>query len=112
MLTAFGIYSLTIVLLFPGTYEEYISPFYSPPLGRPEWLPWFITAPMFVLWIPLGFRATCYYYRKAYNFVTRLNLRHPNWAWYSLFSLVATDLYLRLLQTGVITDFVIVPFGG
>jgi hypothetical protein len=66
VLTAFGIYSLTIVLLFPGTYEEYISPFYSPPLGRPEWLPWFITAPMFILWIPLGFRATCYYYRKAY----------------------------------------------
>ena len=29
-------------------------------------MPWFITAPMFVLWIPLGFRATCYYYRKAY----------------------------------------------
>jgi hypothetical protein len=50
--------------------------------------------------------------RKTYNFVSRLNLRHPNWAWYSLFSLVATDLYLRLLQAGAITDFVIVHFGG
>ena len=66
VLTAFGIYSLTIVLLYPGHYENYLSPFYSPPVGRPDWLPGFITAPLFVLWIPLGFRATCYYYRKAY----------------------------------------------
>ena len=65
-LSAFGLYSLTIVLLWPGQYEEYLSPFYSPPVPRPEWLPGFITAPLFVLWIPLGFRATCYYYRKAY----------------------------------------------
>ena len=227
VLTAFGIYSLTIVLLFPGTYEEYISPFYSPPLGRPEWLPWFITAPMFVLWIHLGFRATCYYYRKAYyrafffdppackaqaqrfdrpwsnnaesyrgeralfvlnnvhryflyasivvvaflwydtiltffpdgsfgvrvgsliwlinvvlisaytfschslrhliggnkdcytcvrggnarrklyNGVSRLNLRHPQWAWFSLFSVLLTDIYFRLIQAGVIPDLTI-----
>ena len=66
VLTAFGIYSLTIVLLYPGSYQEYLSPFYSPPVGRPDWLPGFVTAPLFVLWIPLGFRATCYYYRKAY----------------------------------------------
>lgn len=66
VLTAFGIYSFTIVLLYPGHYEQYLSPFYSPPVGRPSWLPDFITAPLFVLWIPLGFRATCYYYRKAY----------------------------------------------
>ncbi len=32
----------------------------------PGWMPGFVTAPMLVLWIPLGFRATCYYYRKAY----------------------------------------------
>lgn len=69
VLTTFGVYSLTVVLLFPGRYEEfpqYLSPFYSPPVGRPDWLPGFITAPLFVLWIPLGFRATCYYYRKSY----------------------------------------------
>ncbi len=65
-LTAFGLYSLTIVIFFSGTYQEYVSPFYSPELGRPDWLPWFITAPVLILWIPLGFRATCYYYRKAY----------------------------------------------
>jgi amino acid transporter len=231
-LTAFGIYSLVIIALFPGEYRQFVSPFYSPEVPRPGWLPGFITAPMLVLWIPLGFRATCYYYRKAYyraffwdppacsskaqqldrpwsndaegykgeralfvlnnvhryflyasiivvvfllyeairtlfgpqgfqisvgsllwflnvallsaytfschsfrhliggnkdcysclrggnarrkayNFVSRLNMKHPNWAWYSLASLLLTDIYLRLMQTGVITDFVIIPFGG
>jgi hypothetical protein len=228
-LTAFGIYSLTIVVFYPGVYQEYVSPFYSPEVGRPDWLPWFITAPVLILWIPLGFRATCYYYRKAYyraffwdppackaqvqqrfdrpwsndaesykgeralfvlnnvhryflyativvvaflwyeafrtvftpdgfqisvasllwflnivlvsaytfschsvrhlvggnkdcyscirggnarrktyNFVSRLNTKHPQWAWYSLASLLATDIYLRLMQAGVITDFPII----
>jgi hypothetical protein len=224
-LTAFGIYSLTIVLLYPGEYRDYISPFYSPPIPRPDWLPGFITAPLFILWIPLGFRATCYYYRKAYfrsffwdppacsagaqkreprsaesysgeralfvlnnvhryflyasfvvvaflwydailtffpggsfgvkvgsliflvnvilvsaytfschslrhlvggnkdcytcirggnarrklyNGVTRLNLRHPQWAWYSLFSLLAADVYFRLIAAGIIPDLTII----
>jgi hypothetical protein len=40
--------------------------------------------------------------------VTRLNLRHPQWAWYSLFSLLATDIYLRLMQAGVIIDLKII----
>ena len=233
-LTAFGLYSFIIIALFPGEFRQFVSPFYSPEVPLPGWMPGFVTAPMLVLWIPLGFRATCYYYRKAYyrafffdppacqagaqrkdrfwagksaaegykgeraffvlnnvhryflyasivvvaflwyeafrtlfgpegfqvsvgsllwflnivllsaytfschsfrhliggnkdcyscvrggntrrkayNFVTRLNLRHPNWAWYSLISLVVTDLYLRLLQTGVITDFVLIHFGG
>lgn len=66
VLIVFGVYSLTIVLLYNGQYENYLSPFYSPPVPHPSWLPGFITAPLFVLWIPLGFRATCYYYRKAY----------------------------------------------
>ncbi len=229
VLTAFGIYSLVAIALYGGEFGPYVSPFYSPEVGVPGWVPGFITAPMLVLWIPLGFRATCYYYRKAYyraffwdppacradvqekeprkpenyrgeralfvlnnvhryflyasiivvvflwyeafltvftadgfqiavgsllwflnivllsaytfschsfrhlvggnkdcyscirggnarrktyNFVSRLNAKHPQWAWYSLFSLLATDLYLRLLQAGVITDFTIIPFGG
>ena len=48
-LSAFGLYSLTIVILLPGHYEEYLSPFYSPPVPSPEWLPAFITAPTFAL---------------------------------------------------------------
>ena len=229
-LTFFGLYSFVIIALYPGTFQQFVSPFYSPEVPLPGWLPGFVTAPMLVLWIPLGFRATCYYYRKAYyraffwdppacrvdvqekdrfwagknaaegyrgeralfvwnnihryflyasiivvlflwyeafrtlfgpqgfqvsigsllwflnivllsaytfschsfrhliggnkdcysclrggnarrktyNFVTRLNLRHPQWAWYSLFSLLATDIYMRLLQAGVITDLKII----
>jgi hypothetical protein len=50
--------------------------------------------------------------RKTYNFVSRLNAKHPQWAWYSLASLIATDIYLRLMQAGLITEFTIIPFGG
>ena len=43
----------------------YLSPFYSPDLKS-----WGLDLPFsyafFVIWVPLGFRATCYYYRKAY----------------------------------------------
>ncbi|MBA3790914.1 MAG: succinate dehydrogenase [Rubrobacter sp.] len=231
VLTAFGLYSATIVLLYPGDSEQfpqYLSPFYSPPIGRPDWLPGFVTAPLFVLWIPLGFRATCYYYRKAYyraffwdppacsgkaqqldrpwaestesyrgeralfvlnnihryflyasfvvvaflwydavltffpeggfgvkvgsliwvfnvtlvsaytfschslrhlvggrvdcfscvrggnvrrkayNGISRLNAKHPQWAWVSLFSLLLTDVYFRLISAGVIPDLTII----
>ena len=46
-------------------FEGYLSPLFSP-LIRPDWLPAFISPGLLILWIPLGFRATCYYYRKAY----------------------------------------------
>jgi hypothetical protein len=45
--------------------DGYLSPLFSP-LIAPGWLPWFISPGLLILWIPLGFRATCYYYRKAY----------------------------------------------
>ena len=45
--------------------EGYLSPLFSP-LLTPSWLPNWISPGMLILWIPLGFRATCYYYRKAY----------------------------------------------
>jgi len=59
-------------------YGNYLSPFYSPelfgdsphawfgpkPAWIPAWLPW---SPAFlILWMPGGFRVTCYYYRGAY----------------------------------------------
>ncbi len=48
-------------------YEEggrhYLSPLYSPVL-KPSW--WPLSPALLILWAPLGFRATCYYYRKAY----------------------------------------------
>ena len=56
----------------------YLSPFYSPEIfGNPEhswfgakpgWWPlWLPFSPAFlILWVPVGFRLTCYYYRGAY----------------------------------------------
>jgi hypothetical protein len=55
---------------------NYLSPFYSPELWgdsphhwfgtRPTWWPFFVTPAFLILWIPGGFRVTCYYYRGAY----------------------------------------------
>jgi hypothetical protein len=70
-LAAFGVYALVVALqdgdyLYTGDGAHYLSPFYSPDLPSllgfdPPFSPAFL-----VLWVPLGLRATCYYYRKAY----------------------------------------------
>lgn len=60
----FGLYSTWAAL--QGTHyfaDPYLSPFYSP-LILLDWWPW--SPAILILWAPLGFRATCYYYRKAY----------------------------------------------
>ena len=63
-LGAFTVYSMWAA--WQGNNYEwgpYLSPFYSP-LILVDWWSW---SPAFlILWAPLGFRATCYYYRKAY----------------------------------------------
>jgi hypothetical protein len=41
----------------------YLSPFYSPLLKFGVWP---LSSAILVAWVPLGFRVTCYYYRKAY----------------------------------------------
>ena len=64
ILSAFGIYAT--FRAFEGKFYAwgpYLSPFYSP-LIRPRW--WPLSPAILILWAPLGFRATCYYYRKAY----------------------------------------------
>ena len=64
VLGAFGIYSTWRALADEYFYSDpYISPFYSP-LIMAEW--WPFSPAILILWAPLGFRATCYYYRKAY----------------------------------------------
>jgi hypothetical protein len=69
--TAFIVYSLFSALLwgpvFRVNYEAdgYLSPFFSPLIAA-DWLPWWFSPAILILWIPLGFRTTCYYYRKAY----------------------------------------------
>jgi len=36
--------------------------------------------------------------------VTVLNIKHDRWAWASLFSVAAADIYIRLLLAGVLHD--------
>jgi hypothetical protein len=44
----------------------FLSPFYSPLLAMPSWMPSWVAPAIFVMWMPAGFRLTCYYARKAY----------------------------------------------
>ena len=66
LLGGFGLYAT--LRAFEGTYYEwgpYLSPFYSPLIDpHHRWWP-FSPALLILIW-PLGFRVTCYYYRKAY----------------------------------------------
>jgi len=41
---------------------------------------------------------------RAWAFVSRLNLNHPQWAWLSLFSVALADFYVYLLATGAFDD--------
>ncbi len=64
--TGFGIYA-TWAAFQGANYEwgPYLSPFYSP-LLRFDWMPSWFSPALLILPFPLLFRATCYYYRKAY----------------------------------------------
>ena len=75
VLGAFAVYSTWAALQNAHYYAApYLSPFYSPCLAKscqhvsvPLVGSWWNLSPAFlILWIPGGFRATCYYYRKAY----------------------------------------------
>ena len=41
---------------------------------------------------------------RAWTFVSRLNTRHPMFAWFSLICVALTDFYIRCVATGAITD--------
>jgi hypothetical protein len=75
VLGAFAVYATWAALQNAHYYvAPYLSPFYSPCLAAncqhvsvPLIGSWWNLSPAFlILWIPGGFRATCYYYRKAY----------------------------------------------
>jgi hypothetical protein len=66
VLGLFGVYATVRAL--EGAYYEwgpYLSPFYSP-LIDPDHHWWPFSSALLILGGPLGFRLTCYYYRKAY----------------------------------------------
>ncbi|GAC1328296.1 MAG: hypothetical protein NVSMB17_03540 [Candidatus Dormibacteria bacterium] len=66
--TVFGIYVAAVVLLdFRHNFSDpYLSPFFSPLLPAPSIAGFLISPGLFIVWSPLAFRASCYYYRKAY----------------------------------------------
>jgi hypothetical protein len=74
VLGGFGVYAT--LRAFEGQYFEwgpYLSPFYSPLIdAQHHW--WKLSPALLILGGPLGFRATCYYYRKAYY---RAFFQHP-----------------------------------
>jgi len=45
---------------------------------------------------------------KLWHLVTRFNEHHMEWAWISLFWVGFSDLYVRLVSMGIITDFRII----
>ena len=40
-----------------------------------------------------------------WNLLTPLNAQHMKFAWVSLFGVALTDVYVRLVASGTITDF-------
>lgn len=53
--------------LFGAPYEvdDYTSPFFAP-FFRDAGLPLWLSPAILTLWIPVGFRVTCYYFRRTY----------------------------------------------
>jgi hypothetical protein len=42
--------------------------------------------------------------KRVYSVASACNRKHMNWAWFSLFSVALTDVYIRLCAMGIITD--------
>ena len=90
-LTAALIYTAWRLILFPESidYElegsKVVSPIFSPNIlewslfGLNEWdHPSWVNAAILVLWIPFGFRGTCYYMRRVYY---RTFFQSPTGCW-------------------------------
>ena len=50
--------------------------------------------------------------KKAYDCVSCLNARHMRFAWFSLFCVGFSDLYVRMCAMGIWTDWRILLNGG
>ncbi len=66
-LTAFFGYLTVSAFLDGWAYEigPYLTPVFEPKLAG-SYDAWYFSPALFILWVPVGFRATCYYYRRAY----------------------------------------------
>jgi hypothetical protein len=65
----FGVYVALVVMLdfhHPGA-GPYVSPFFSPLLPAATVGSFILSPGLYIVWSPLFFRASCYYYRKAYH---------------------------------------------
>ena len=71
---ASGVITECQTLAIESNGSHVLSPLFSPLVvpgkeGLGSWVPeslWWMSPAMFILFIPAGFRGTCYYYRKAY----------------------------------------------
>jgi len=109
-LSAFGFYAT--LRAFEGAYYSwgpYLSPFYSP-LIDPKHHWWPLSPALLILIFPLGFRVTCYYYRKAYYRAFFLDppacavgeRAHRNYRGETSFPFVLQNIHRYFLYAGVI----------
>ena len=108
VLTAFSGYAIWTAFFAGGVNQAgpYLSPFYSPLF----WATGPVSPALWVLWSPLLFRATCYYYRKAYyrSFFwdppacTLGELRHRDYRGEAKFPLFLNNLHRCFLYAVVV----------
>jgi hypothetical protein len=109
-LSAFGVYAT--LRAFEGahyTAGPYLSPFYSP-LIDPQHHWWPLSPALLILVFPLGFRVTCYYYRKAYYRAFFLDPpacavgepQHRNYRGETSFPFVLQNVHRYFLYAGVV----------
>ncbi|HET7873760.1 MAG TPA: succinate dehydrogenase [Terriglobales bacterium] len=109
-LSAFGIYAT--LRAFEGAHYEwgpYLSPFYSPLIdAQHHW--WPLSPALLILIFPLGFRVTCYYYRKAYYRAFFLDppacavseRSHRNYRGEASFPFILQNVHRYFLYAGVV----------
>ncbi len=98
--------------VFGGTgysYQNYLSPFYSP-LILLSW--WPLSPAILVMWIPLGLRLSCYYYRKEYYraffwdppacAVAELKFKRHRYRGETIFPYILTNLHRYFLYGSII----------
>ncbi|MEA2682050.1 MAG: hypothetical protein QOK05_378 [Chloroflexota bacterium] len=121
--TIFGIYVLLVVMLdfHNARSEPYLSPFFSPLFGAPNIAGFILSPGVFVVWSPLAFRASCYYYRKAYyraffappscSMSPPTMLQRLKYKGETVFPMVLSNLHRFALYTAIINvAFLLVDF--